>query len=310
MSRPPGRRRSGTEFDIDIGDLDNLDDFDDDEPYIPQKKSRPQKKQIETDPAKKNLSQKHISIMSDLSQFRIKRTTTESSMSEAEAEAKKLEDEQGRRDKMRFKAQIMRSQQHSKRGKSGIDSEIVVKILLLGDSGVGKTSVLHRFTQNEFIPTLISTAGVDTSFRIVKINGKTVKIQLWDTAGQERFHTITRAYYSGVQGIMLMYDISEKDQRSFENVNYWMRQIQDHATPQVEKIFIGNKLDIPGRAVERAKGQEVADKYNVKFFETSAKTGQNVEQAILHIAKKIINRQATAGADVPDDDAKKKCIIM
>ncbi|CAM9910840.1 unnamed protein product, partial [Ectocarpus fasciculatus] len=126
----------------------------------------------------------------------------------------------------------------------GDDFDHTIRILLLGDSGVGKTSLMTRFSEDKFAPTLISTAGVDYKVQTLDINGKRVRCQIWDTAGQERFHVITRTYYRGAHGIALAYDVTDDD--SFKNVNYWMANIQTHAEPghRMQKMILGNKVDI------------------------------------------------------------------
>ncbi|TNN14867.1 Ras-related protein isoform 3 [Schistosoma japonicum] len=120
--------------------------------------------------------------------------------------------------------------------------DYLFKLLLIGDSGVGKTSILLRFSDNLFNQTFISTIGIDFKIRTVDIDGKKIKLQIWDTAGQERFKTITTAYYRGAMGIMLVYDIT--NQHSFNNIKTWMQNIDEHANNDVEKMLLGNKCDV------------------------------------------------------------------
>ena len=124
----------------------------------------------------------------------------------------------------------------------------------------------------------------------VEFDGKRVKLQIWDTAGQERFRTITTAYYRGAMGILLVYDVS--DEKSFENVRGWMRNIEQHASASVNKILIGNKCDVSEekRAITKARGQALADEFGIPFFETSAKASVNVEDAFMTIAGDIKTR--------------------
>ena len=124
----------------------------------------------------------------------------------------------------------------------------------------------------------------------MEIDGKRVKLQIWDTAGQERFRTITTAYYRGAMGILLVYDVS--DEKSFENVRGWMRNIEQHASSSVNKILIGNKCDVSEekRAITKARGQALADEFGIPFFETSAKASVNVEDAFMTIAGDIKTR--------------------
>ena len=193
-----------------------------------------------------------------------------------------------------------------------------VKILLLGDSGVGKTSLLKRFADKNFSPSTLSTTGVDYKTHYARINGKRVKCQVWDTAGQERFHVITRAYYRGAHGIVLVYDVTDKN--TLENIGYWMDSIQKHASSSVEKILVANKVDLPGR-LESKHGEEIAKAHGVKYIETSAKTGSNVQAAFIGLAKDIIERNATgtgtshekASADVTNQQGSGKpgkCSIL
>jgi len=144
------------------------------------------------------------------------------------------------------------------------------KLLLIGDSGVGKTCIIFRFTDNAFSSTFISTIGIDFKVKTVLINGKKIKLQIWDTAGQERFHTITTSYYRQAMGIILVYDVT--NEKTFANISNWLRNIEDHAKEDVEKIIVGNKTDLDNqRRVSTAKGQKMAIEYGLKLIETSAK---------------------------------------
>ncbi|XP_012369872.1 ras-related protein Rab-13 [Octodon degus] len=116
------------------------------------------------------------------------------------------------------------------------------KLLLIGDSGVGKTCLIIRFAEDNFNSTYISTIGIDFKIRTVDIEGKKIKLQVWDTAGQERFKTITTAYYRGAMGIILVYDIT--DEKSFENIQTWMKSIRENASAGVERLLLGNKCDM------------------------------------------------------------------
>ena len=117
-----------------------------------------------------------------------------------------------------------------------------IKLLMIGDSGVGKTCLLLRYANDSFSPTFITTIGIDFKIKNVDIDGTRIKLQIWDTAGQERFRTITTSYFRGAQGILLVYDVT--DRRSFESIRNWISQIQQHADVHVNKILVGNKCDM------------------------------------------------------------------
>uniref|UniRef100_A0A674PGQ0 small monomeric GTPase n=1 Tax=Takifugu rubripes TaxID=31033 RepID=A0A674PGQ0_TAKRU len=166
--------------------------------------------------------------------------------------------------------------------------DYLFKLLLIGDSGVGKTCLLFRFSEDSFNTTFISTIGIDFKIRTIELDGKRVKLQIWDTAGQERFRTITTAYYRGAMGIMLVYDTS--NEKSFENIKNWIRNIEEHASSDVEKMILGNKCDMTDRRqVSKDRGEKLAIDYGVKFMETSAKSGLNVEEAFYTMARDILH---------------------
>ncbi|XP_030232290.1 ras-related protein Rab-8B isoform X1 [Gadus morhua] len=155
--------------------------------------------------------------------------------------------------------------------------DYLFKLLLIGDSGVGKTCLLFRFSEDAFNTTFISTIGIDFKIRTIELDGKKIKLQIWDTAGQERFRTITTAYYRGAMGIMLVYDIT--NEKSFDNIKNWIRNIEEHASSDVERMILGNKCDMNDkRQVSRERGEKLAIDYGIKFLETSAKSGINVEE--------------------------------
>jgi len=164
--------------------------------------------------------------------------------------------------------------------------DYLFKLLLIGDSGVGKTCVLFRFSEDAFNSTFISTIGIDFKIRTIELDGKKIKLQIWDTAGQERFRTITTAYYRGAMGIMLVYDIT--NDKSFDNIKNWIRNIEEHASADVEKMILGNKCDMNDkRQVSKDRGEQLAIEYGIKFMETSAKASINVEEAFFTLARDI-----------------------
>jgi len=164
--------------------------------------------------------------------------------------------------------------------------DYLFKLLLIGDSGVGKTCVLFRFSEDAFNSTFISTIGIDFKIRTIDLDGKKIKLQIWDTAGQERFRTITTAYYRGAMGIMLVYDIT--NEKSFDNIKNWIRNIEEHASSDVEKMVLGNKCDMNDRRqVTKEKGEALAVEFGIKFMETSAKASINVDEAFISLARDI-----------------------
>ena len=171
-----------------------------------------------------------------------------------------------------------------------------IKLLLLGDGGVGKTSLMLRYAENEFSSTMMSTMGVDFKVRFMDLNGERIKRQIWDTAGQERFHVITTSYYRGAQGIVLTYDVTDPD--SFKHVNYWMDNIQKHAADDVRVILVANKIDMENREVSTEEGERVASEHDAAYYETSAKDGTNVTDAFEDLAAAIAKDMNERGGDV------------
>lgn len=161
--------------------------------------------------------------------------------------------------------------------------DTIMKILLVGDSGVGKSCLLVRFVDDKFNPTFITTIGIDFKIKTVEINGKKVKLQLWDTAGQERFRTITTAYYRGAMGIIIVYDVT--DERTFSNVRQWYQTVTEHANENAQILLVGNKNDMDNRVVSYEQGEKLATELNVTFIESSAKDNRNVDQIFLTLAK-------------------------
>lgn len=167
--------------------------------------------------------------------------------------------------------------------------DLLFKLLLIGDSGVGKTCILFRFSDDAFNTTFISTIGIDFKIKTVELRGKKIKLQIWDTAGQERFHTITTSYYRGAMGIMLVYDITQP--KTFDNIAKWLRNIDEHANEDVEKMILGNKCDMEDkRMVSKERGESIAREHNIRFLETSAKANVNIERSFLDLAEAILDK--------------------
>ncbi|KAH8273766.1 ras-related protein Rab-10 [Drosophila bipectinata] len=179
--------------------------------------------------------------------------------------------------------------------------DLLFKLLLIGDSGVGKTCILFRFSDDAFTSTFISTIGIDFKIKTVELQGKKIKLQIWDTAGQERFHTITTSYYRGAMGIMLVYDIT--NEKSFENIVKWLRNIDEHANEDVEKMILGNKCDMTDkRVVNKERGEAIAREHGIRFMETSAKSNTNIEEAFCELAQAILDK--TSGRESAENQER------
>lgn len=184
------------------------------------------------------------------------------------------------------------------------DYDYLFKILLIGNSGVGKSSLLLRFADDTFTDNFMPTIGVDFKIRTLEVDGKTIKLQIWDTAGQERFKTITSSYYKGAHGIIVVYDVTDKE--SFKNIDTWMNEVEKHASDNVSRILVGNKSDLTdSRQVATDEGKELADQYNIRFMETSAKESANVEEAFTLMTKEIKSRVVHTEARKPTQTGKK-----
>jgi Ras-related protein Rab-1A len=164
--------------------------------------------------------------------------------------------------------------------------DMVYKILLLGDSSVGKTCFLLRFTEDTFTDNHISTIGVDYKLKIINSDDKIVKLQVWDTAGQDRFRSITKNYFRGSHGIVLLYDITSI--HSYNNIKSWLQQIRESLGDGVSILLVGNKLDLEhNRRVSREQGSQLATENNMGFYETSAKDGINISEAFEYLYKEM-----------------------
>eukprot|EP01060_Flectonema_neradi_P034104 TRINITY_DN588_c13_g1_i1.p1 TRINITY_DN588_c13_g1~~TRINITY_DN588_c13_g1_i1.p1 ORF type:complete len:205 (+),score=46.29 TRINITY_DN588_c13_g1_i1:96-710(+) len=187
--------------------------------------------------------------------------------------------------------------------------DYLFKLLLIGDSGVGKSCLLLRFADDTYTEAYISTIGVDFKIRTIELDGKTIKLQIWDTAGQERFRTITSSYYRGAHGIIIVYDVTDKE--TFDNVKTWLKEIEKYATDNVSKLLVGNKSDMVVRKhVDHSTAKEYADSLGIPFLETSAKNATNVEQAFItmstEIKRRIQSTQPDGGKKTPGIDISSK----
>ena len=170
------------------------------------------------------------------------------------------------------------------------------KILTLGESGVGKTSILLRFAGHKFRETYLATIGLDFHPKVIKVSDKDIQLKVWDSAGQERFHNITRTMFKDADGIALIYDVTDKE--SFSKIKYWIEQMKSNISEKdIGLVLLGNKCDIKERVVSQQQGKEMAQKLNISYFETSAKTGKGINEAFLHLAKEIMKKKGNVISD-------------
>jgi len=173
------------------------------------------------------------------------------------------------------------------------DYDFLVKTVIVGDSGVGKSSLLRRFSDREFVSTYLATIGVDFVIRTMDIAGKITKLQIWDTAGQERFRTITNSYYRNAHCILLCFDVTDHD--SFKSVHDWYREVRMYASEGTQVMLVANKCDLTEqRQVTSEMAKQLADDLKLPLLETSAKTSMNVDQAFTLMAKQYLNQVAIA----------------
>ena len=172
---------------------------------------------------------------------------------------------------------------------------LTFKIILLGDSSVGKTSLILRFCDNKFMEIGTSTIGVDTKTKDIRHNGKKIELEIWDTAGQERFKALAKNSYKGSDGIILVYDITQK--KTFSNIKHWYDNIKKNIDiDKVAIILVGNKSDLPDRQVKKENYEKFSEQYNLEVIETSCKDNKNIEETFNALIEKMIK--------LYDDDKK------
>nr|GMD45580.1 Ras-related protein RABA5a [Ipomoea batatas] len=188
-----------------------------------------------------------------------------------------------------------------------IPDDYLFKIVMVGDSAVGKSNLLARFARDEFYSNSKSTIGVEFQTQKMEINGKEVKAQVWDTAGQERFRAVTSAYYRGAVGALLVYDVSRR--LTFESVGRWLSELQNHSDMNIVTILVGNKSDLQdAREVTTAEGKALAEAQSLFFIETSALNSSNVTAAFETIVKEIytiLSRKVMQSQELKGDDAER-----
>ena len=164
--------------------------------------------------------------------------------------------------------------------------DVKYKIMVLGESKVGKTSLIKRYTKDQFGGVYLTTVGMDFQDKIIEIEDKKVRLQVWDTAGQERFRNVTKSYFQSSQGLVLVYDITDRE--SFEKLNFWVDNIKNNAPENAKFILVGNKCDLANeRKVSYEEGENYAKNLNIKFFEASARDGTNVNELFFYLANEI-----------------------
>lgn len=256
------------------------------------------------------LSEKTLNIVTNLTEHTGKTAKTKQEQQDLEEEVRQAAEERRIKEALRAK------------GEGEVD--LTIRVLLLGDSGVGKTSLMMRYSEDQFAPNMLSTAGVDFKIHNLQVKGRKVRCQVWDTAGQDKFHVITRAYYRGAHGIALVYDVTDRD--SFKNVNYWIANIHSHSgaaaaaalaeekktsgkkqsastSPKgIERIgirtaLLGNKVDLLSqREISLEEGKAAGEEFNVPHFEVSAKHGTGVRDAFQALACDIVDSLDNAAA--------------
>uniref|UniRef100_A0A5K3F6T6 Ras-related protein Rab-14 n=1 Tax=Mesocestoides corti TaxID=53468 RepID=A0A5K3F6T6_MESCO len=180
---------------------------------------------------------------------------------------------------------------------AGVNYSQVFKYIIVGDMGVGKSCLMHQFTEKKFFPDCPHTIGVEFGTRIIEINDQKVKLQIWDTAGQERFRAVTKSYYHGAMGALLVYDITRRS--TFHHIQNWLSDARKLTSANTVIIMIGNKSDLEEqRDVSYEDGKTLADENGLMFLECSAKSGDNVEAAFLDTAKKIYQNVQEGSIDL------------
>lgn len=195
----------------------------------------------------------------------------------------------------------MKSRAHTNRSPADVDA--VIKLLLLGDGAVGKSSLLLRYCEDKFDHKHILTIGVDFKSKIVKIGHETVRLQIWDTAGQERFRNITPVYFRSAMGVILVFDVTS--QQSFENVSFWLESLALHAGNDISKIIVGNKVDlVDARQVSKRRAEALAAKHGLEYFEASALSNIGVQEIFEKVARDIRQKHIKESSNhhTADDD--------
>ncbi|XP_032812524.1 ras-related protein Rab-30 [Petromyzon marinus] len=187
------------------------------------------------------------------------------------------------------------------------DCDLLFKIVLIGNAGVGKTCLVRRFTQGLFPPGQGATIGVDFMIKTVEVDGTKIKLQIWDTAGQERFRSITQSYYRSAHALVLTYDVSSEE--TFACLPAWLREMEQHASAHVPRVLVGNKLDLADvRQVTREQAEAFARLHGLRYLETSAKEAENVERLFVELARRLaLDARQPALGDAPGPPRSHSC---
>lgn len=184
------------------------------------------------------------------------------------------------------------------------DYDYLFKIVIIGDSGVGKSNILLRYTKNEFNLESKATIGVEFATKAIIVDNKTIKAQIWDTAGQERFQALTSAYFRGATGALLCYDITKTS--SFEHLEKWAKKLKEFADPNITTLLVGNKSDLAElRTVKKEDGEVYAQQNNMAFLEISALDSTNVDLAFQKLITAIYQQLSSAAFKAEETDKKK-----
>ena len=168
--------------------------------------------------------------------------------------------------------------------------KLEAKVLTLGESTVGKTSILNRLIDNKISKNNLSTIGIDFKIKKITIGKVTIELKIWDTAGQERYRNITKQYFKGAEGILLIFDLTNRE--TFEKIYQWVEQLNNNITTNnISIVLIGNKKDLPDREISFEEGTNRAKELNVEYFETSAKTGENINEVFINLSTKILEKK-------------------
>ena len=174
--------------------------------------------------------------------------------------------------------------------------DMMVKVIIIGDSGVGKTNIMSKFLKNKFMEESKATVGVEFGSKLFDLNGHKIKAQIWDTAGQEKYKSITGAYFKGSKGALVVYDITQKS--TYESLEKWVNDLKSAGDPKITIILIGNKSDLEeNRQVSKEQGEEKAKSFGCAFLETSALSGDNIDKAFNMMVKEIFEKFSNDSAE-------------